>query len=147
MKFEATLRAAKPDDIPGIIRLYAQTVLTVCRAEYATEQLHVWARLGRDPLRWEQRISNQFFLVAESGRSLVGFGSLSRDNYLDVFYVSKDHQRKGIANLLFSALLEKAMLAGIPMMTADVSKTAKPFFEKKGFRVVEAQENLIEEVV
>lgn len=32
-------------------------------------------------------------------------------------------------------------------LTADVSKTAKPFFEKKGFLLVKEQENLLDDVL
>lgn len=144
MKRAATLRAANLADVPEIIRLYAQTVLTVCRADYDSAQLQSWARLGRDPIRWEQRITSQFFKVAEVGKCLAGFASLTDENYLDVFYVSKDHQRQGIANMLFEDLMVKALVNGVPVIRSDVSKTAKPYFEKLGFRVIREQENLLE---
>jgi len=73
MTIETTLRAATLDDIPDIIRLFAQTVLTVCQGEYDNRQLQVWAKRGRDPLMWEQRIKNQYLVLAEIGCGLVGF--------------------------------------------------------------------------
>lgn len=147
MNIMVNLRAGTLVDIPEIIRLYAQTVLTVCTEDYDSDQLRTWARLGRDPLRWEHRLHSQFFRVAEIGNCLVGFASLTDENYLDVFYVSKDHQRMGVASKLFDSLLTRALNNGIAAIFADVSKTAKPYFERLGFRVIREQENVIEGIV
>jgi len=147
MTIEITLRAATLQDIPDIIRLYAQTILTVCTADYDHRQLQMWAKRGRDPLRWEQRIKEHYFVVAEIGCGIVGFASLTKENHLDVFYVSKDHQRQGIASEMFEMMSLKALNNPVKTISADVSKTAEPFFTKLGFQMIKVQEHLIEGVL
>lgn len=147
MNSDINIRAAALEDIPRIIQLYTQTVLTVCVNDYDSRQLAIWASLGSNEVRWQKRIAEQYFLVAEVGEEMVGFASLSAENYLDVFYVSKDFQRMGVANLLFDAMLVRAIRNSGLTITADVSKTAKPFFEKKGFVASREQENWIDGVL
>lgn len=137
------LRKASLDDAPAIIELYTETVLSVCVNDYTKEQLEIWANLGRDSKRWENRICSQFFIVAEIESSMAGFASLTPENYLDVFYVSKNHQGMGVANILFGAIQEKALASAGLIIRADVSITAKPFFEKQGFRLIKKQDNEI----
>jgi len=147
MNIDVTLGLAEPADIPNIMQLYRHTILTVCRKDYGQKELDRWADLGSDEHRWENRIASQYFLVAKDPSGLLGFASLSVDNYIDVLYVSSKHQRLGIASLLFEAIHAKAMAKPIHDLTADVSKTAKPFFEKKGFLLVKEQENLLDDVL
>ncbi|WP_129715146.1 GNAT family N-acetyltransferase [Pedobacter sp. SYP-B3415] len=147
MQPEVKLRAARNEDIPALIELYVQTVLTVCVNEYDGRQLELWAGLGKHAARWEERIAGQYFLVAEVKNSLGGFGSITPGNYLDVFYVHKDHQGLGIASRLYTALMERARKNTGTTVTADVSKTARPFFERKGFVVTRENQNLLEDVV
>ncbi len=54
-------------------------------------------------------------------------------------YVHKDFQGKGIASVLLDHLITRA---GNTEVSSDVSKTARPFFERKGFEVV--KENHLE---
>ena len=67
--------------------------------------------------------------MAEEDGVLLGFGDISAEGYLDRLYVSKDHQRRGIATAICTAL-EEAVPA--ERITTQASITAKPFFEKRG---------------
>ena len=61
---------------------------------------------------------------------------MDETGYLDRLYVHKDFQRKGVASAICS-WLEEAVPAG--RYTTYASVTARPFFEKRGFVIV--QEN------
>lgn len=67
---------------------------------------------------------------------------LLNGDYLDFMYVHKDFQRQGIAEILLNALEAEAKRRDTKIITSDISKTARPFFEKKGYVVVNEQENL-----
>ncbi len=140
LKPKTNLRRAHLEDIPEIIQLFQQTILAVCE-EYDSNQRNVWAALGSDRLKWEERISQQHFLVAESNEQIQAFASITQLGYIDVFYVHKDQQRKGLASQLYQALEAYAKQHRISSLTADVSKSARPFFEKQGFNCVETQQN------
>lgn len=68
--------------------------------------------------------------------SLVGFGDIDKTGYLDRLFVHADYQRKGIATAICNQL-EQAVQGNI---TTDASITAKPFFEKRGYRVIREQQ-------
>ena len=73
---------------------------------------------------------------------IVGFGTLKNSNYIDFFYIHKDFQRRGIANKLLTELELEAKNQQTKIITSDISITAKPFFEKKGFVVKTEQKNI-----
>ena len=78
-------------------------------------------------------------MLAEREETIVGFGSLEEHASIDLLYVHKDYQRTGIADKILNALLSKSKEYGVSVIQADVSKTARAFFESRGFRVVREQ--------
>ena len=70
---------------------------------------------------------------------IVGFADLD-GRYLDRLYVHKEHQRQGVATALAQALEGQAAAQGQVRMTTHASITARPFFEKRGYRVVKEQQ-------
>jgi putative acetyltransferase len=77
---------------------------------------------------------------------ITGFSSLEEDGELDMMYVHKDYQGQGIASLLIQQIYKKAAELGLSRLTAYVSITARPFFEKQGFKVMETQQVQLGEV-
>ncbi len=145
MPDEIKIRRATADDLSEILDLFAGSVKQIGRQNYDSEQIAVWAASVHNELRWQRAISDQYFLVAVSRVTIVGFGSLERA-YLDFLYVHKDHQRKGIANLLYQALEKEAAHAGHRQITTDASKTARGFFARQGFDLVKENRKQIKGV-
>ena len=54
-------------------------------------------------------------------------------------FVHKDFQGEGIATMLLEEIERYAITAGITRITSEVSLTARPFFEKKGYVVEKEQ--------
>lgn len=75
---------------------------------------------------------------------IVGFGSITQNGYLDFMYVSKDYQRKGVAQKIYDELENFARTNCFDEIISDVSITAKPFFRRQGFEVVKEQQVDIE---
>lgn len=121
------LRTYTTDDFESVRELFSETILTVNAADYTKEQLVVWAGL-------EPRL-NGLILIAEIDGAIVGFGSILSSGVLDLLYVHKDFQRRGVATALCDEL-EK----GFPSVRTYASVTAKPFFERRGYTVVKEQE-------
>ena len=67
---------------------------------------------------------------------IVGFGDIDKDGYLDRLFVHADYQGKGIATAICNQL-EQAVDGKI---TTYASITAKPFFEKRGYKVVKERQ-------
>ncbi|WP_117051326.1 GNAT family N-acetyltransferase, partial [Klebsiella pneumoniae] len=59
------------------------------------------------------------------------------DDYIDLLFVSPDYSRQGVASALLNTLLRQ-----LPerVYTVEASITAKPFFARHGFTVMQPQE-------
>lgn len=74
-------------------------------------------------------------MLVEEGDELLGMGSVTPDGYLDTMYVSHLQQGRGIALLLMKQLEVFAGKQKASLLRSDVSITARPFFERMGFRI------------
>ena len=147
MPNEITLRTATPADLPEMKALYRSTIMEVCSADYDDAQRKVWSSSAEKAGRWSDMISSQYVLLAIADGQISGFASLKNGSYLDFMYVHKDFQRRGIADLLLTTIENEAVKQGASEITSDVSKTARPFFERKGYIVLKEQENLRDGII
>ena len=90
------LRQYQSKDCGGMSELFYDTVHTVNRRDYTEEQVCAWADGHVDPDVWNRSFLEHFTVIAEDNGTLVGFGDMAKDGYLDRLYVHRDHQGKGI---------------------------------------------------
>ena len=64
---------------------------------------------------------------------------MNAEGYLHSLFVHKDYQRGGVGSLLLSAVEKRAREYGVSEITSEVSLTARPFFEKRGYEVIKVQ--------
>lgn len=145
------IRKYDSSDCESIIRLFYDTVHAVNAGDYTKEQLNAWTG-GAETDRWDHSLLEHFSIVAVEDEIIVGFGDadlncsgresadLKADEcgeicYLDRLYVHKDYQRRGIASAICDFLEQRA---GGNVVT-HASITAKPFFEKRGYKVIKEQ--------
>ena len=140
------IRQAVLDDLPEILTLFVGTIQHTCQNDYNAEQIAAWTASVDNKSRWQDALADQYFLVAEIDNKLVGFSSLEHGNYLDFMYVHYAYERRGIAHTLYQAIETEARRLGSTFITAYVSKTARSFFEKQGFKVVKENKNLIRSI-
>jgi putative acetyltransferase len=133
------IRKGQLEDLAELQLLFVETIKSVCKADYNSEQIEVWTNSIKNKKRWNEIMINQFVLVAQIGNRIVGFTSLDKGNYIDLLYVHRDYQEQGIARKLYTNIEELAKQQGQIELKSDVSKTAKPFFEKVGFKVLNEQ--------
>ena len=131
------IRPYQPPDCPALAQLYYDTVHTVNARDSTPEQLDAWATGQVDLEAWNRTLSQHHTLIAAEGDQILGFADMDETGYLDRLYVHKDYQGQGIATALFDGL-EGASQADT--FTTHASITAKPFFLKRGYRVVREQQ-------
>ncbi len=131
------LRAYTPADCGALADLFYHTVHTVNARDYTAEQLAVWASGTVDLAQWNRSFLAHITLVAVEDGQIAGFGDIGKTGYLDRLYVHRDFQRRGIAAALCDAL-ERSIPA--ERITTYASITARPFFERRGYRVLRAQQ-------
>jgi len=129
------LRPYERTDAGGLLALFRETVRVVNSRDYTPEQIAAWSSDEIDSVAWADRFDGRFADVAESEGRPVGFADMTRGGYLDRLFVAASHQRQGVATLLIGRMIEHAREAGLPAIETDASITAKPFFERLGFRV------------
>ena len=119
-----------------ITELFYSTVHTVNAKDYTKEQLDVWATEQVDLEKWNQSLQEHYSIVAIEDGVIVGFGDIDKTGYLDHLFVHANYQGRGIATAICNQL-EQVVKGDI---TTHASITAKPFFEKRGYRVVKEQQ-------
>lgn len=135
-------RKATISDLQEMQEMYVETIKWVCKNDYNPLQINAWISGLNDTERWLKVLHSQFVLLAIIENKIVGYGTLKDGNYIDFFCVHKDFQRQKIADKIFNELEAEARKENAKTITADVSITAKPFFEHKGFITKAEQKNI-----
>ena len=137
----ARIRAYEADDASAIARLFYGTVRSVNQADYSEEQVEAWAPAVPNKQAWHARMSepDRRTLVAEEDDEVVGFAELEDDGHLDMLYLRGDAVGRGVGRRLYEAVEGEARGSGVGRIFTEASITARPFFERNGFRVVREQ--------
>lgn len=130
------IREYQSSDCEELTKLFYNTVHTVNAKDYTEEQLDAWATGQVDLNKWDQSLREHYSIVAVENEMLVGFGDIDKSGYLDHLFVHADYQGKGIGTMICYQL-EQAVSGNI---ITHASITARPFFEKRGYRVVKEQQ-------
>jgi putative acetyltransferase len=133
------IRQYKTEDCREIIQLFYNTVHTINRKDYNPAQLDAWASKDSNIEKWDKSLSNNYTILVESDGIITGFGDLNDTGYFDHLFVHKDFQKKGIATLIAEEIEKYAKESNITIITTEASITAKPFFEKRGYQVLQQQ--------
>lgn len=130
------IREYQPRDCKELAELFYHTVHTVNARDYTKEQLKAWAPGNVDLEKWNRSLQEHYSIVAVDGEIIVGFGDVDQTGYLDRLYVHANHQGKGVA----AAICNKLEQAVQGKVVTHASITARPFFEKRGYRIVREQQ-------
>ena len=140
MKADFMIRVALQSDTVELKQVFQNTVLAINRRDYSQAEVEDWASCGDNLANIEDMIKTHYFIVAVNQQSeIVGFSSITPQGYLHSMFVHKDFQGRGIASMLLDEIEQYAITNGIVRITSEVSLTARPFFEKRGYIVEEEQ--------
>jgi putative acetyltransferase len=137
-----TISEYKESDLTPILALFYDTVHTVNSRDYDKEQVEGWAPVLPNKARWAEKLKSSFSLVARKEDQILCFGELSQQGMVESLYVHKDFQRQKLASSVLILLEKRAKELDFGSIRAEVSITAKPFFENQGFEVIEVLENI-----
>ena len=128
------------NDIPQMRELFRSTVLCVNSRDYTDEECKDWASCGDSTEHWKDLLSeNDYFAALDGVGNIIGFSSMNAGGHLHSLFVHKDWQGKGVDTMLLSEAERLAMEYGAEKITSEVSITARPFFEKHGYKMVKEQ--------
>ena len=133
------LRKYHSEDWKEVVELFYETVHFVNSADYTEPQLDAWVPKDMDLPELENRLLNTYSVVVEKDGIIVGFGNADSIGYFDCLYTHKDYQGMGIATLIADDIEKYSYNQGVQIITTDASITANPFFEKRGYHVLQEQ--------
>ena len=131
------IRQYQSCDCREITELFYHTVHSVNARDYTERQLNVWATGEVDLENWNRTLLEHYSVVAVEEGRIIGFGDIDKSGYLDRLYVHKDYQGRGVASGICDVL--EAAVSG-KKLSVHASITARPFFEKRGYKVVKEQQ-------
>jgi GNAT superfamily N-acetyltransferase len=132
------IRVVRADDAAAIIEVFRSSVRNIARRDYTQDQILAWAPDEIDIAGWEGYATRRAF-IAEDEKGAAGFADLEDDGHVDMMYVHARCQGKGVASALLSHLELVARSMGIQELYTEASITARLFFERRGFQLVEQQ--------
>lgn len=132
----ARIRPYESTDANETLRTFHDAITVTASVDYTPEQVEAWARPGkRDLCEWDRSMLARASYVALVGGEVAGFSDVSDDGYIHMMFVSPRFARRGVARELLSFLEIRARQSSARQLSANVSITARPFFEAAGFRV------------
>lgn len=134
------VRPYNRDDSESTLALFLAAITETASADYSAEQIDAWAApQDRDLDDWDAAMQARGSFVATIDAELAGFSDVSHDGYVDMMFVAPTFARRGVARMLLATGEKLAREWGVGELSADVSITARPFFESQGFVVVAEQ--------
>ena len=124
-------------DLDAVIAVFQRSVREIAAADYNPAQIEAWSRV--DHSAWAAPLLDRERWVARFGADIVGFVDLGGDGHLVMLYAHPAHRRSGVARRLLRQVETTAIALGLNALRAEVSLTARPFFEAQGFHVLEAE--------
>jgi putative acetyltransferase len=131
------IRDYQPEDARALTDIFYDSIHQVAVEHYTPEQAHAWAPLPKDYDGWQQRLDGKPPFVAEIDGEIVGFITLESDGHIDWTYTHPGFQRRGIAGKLYQHLESVARDQGMARLYVEASYLARPFFEQRGFEVMQ----------
>lgn len=134
------IREYKPEDAPALAGIYYNTIHLINTQHYTKEQINAWApETSLEPSGWKKKFEKTQPLVATIGDVIVGFAEFEPSGHIDCFYCHHNYIGYGVGSTLMKSIYKIAIEKEINRIFAEVSITARPFFEKQGFTVINEQ--------
>lgn len=134
------IRGYSSEDAEALAAIYYNTIHNICIRDYSPAQIDVWApKSSLEVSGWKKKWSRLPPLVAVFEGQVVGFAELEPNGHIDCFYCHHEWIGRGVGSALMKSIEEKAKENNLPRLFVEVSITAKPFFERKGFFVITPQ--------
>lgn len=133
------VREYRVHDREAVVALFGRSVRQIAGRDDDIQQIAVWAPEPPDMDAWAGRLGSGTVLVAEAGKRLAGFARLDDGGGIDLLYADPAYERCGVATRLLDQLTAVARGCRLRRLQADVSVTARLFFEAHGFEMVASQ--------
>src|ERR1700722_19559137 len=132
-----SIRPYTSNDLDAVIAVFQGAVRAVASRDYNEAQIDAWTQVDKGG--WSLARGSKPTWVAEIGSAVIGFSDLEPDGHLDMMFVHPSYQGIGVATALLATVQVAARSLNLAKIFTEASITARPFFEKRGFFVVDPQ--------
>jgi len=133
------IRKYQESDALDLWAIFYHTVRNVNLRDYSQAQIEAWAPDGFSSEIWQRKMNSLSPFVAEIDGKIVGYSDLQEHGLIDHFFCHHEHQGQGVGRQLMEHVLRMGELQGITRFYSEVSITARPFYERFGFNVIQEQ--------
>jgi len=133
------LRDYTDRDGRATLDVFLRAIRQTASADYSPEQVAVWARDDIDVDSWAAKRAAAGTIVAVVDDAVAGFTDVDDSGYVDMMFVDPRFARRGVASALLARVFEVASERTVDELSVDASVTARPFFERHGFAVIQEQ--------
>jgi putative acetyltransferase len=127
------MRPMLPTDVPLLAEIFRASIEELTGDDYSETQQQAWAGAADDAAAFGARLERELTLVATHAGAAIGFAALADNARIDMLYVHPAAAGQGAGAMLCDALEKLAAARGTKELTAEVSDTARDFFERRGF--------------
>jgi putative acetyltransferase len=135
---QPVIRRYEAADLDVVMSVFLRSVRGVASRDYDAGQIAAWAQVDREV--WSRRRLDRPTWAALIDDVIAGFIDLESNGHIDMLFVDPARQRSGVASALLDTVENAARVQRLAVLDTDASITARPFFEKHGFRVVRSQD-------
>jgi putative acetyltransferase len=133
---DVTVRASRSADLDCVGQLIHDTIDASYTGVYPPRAVRFF-KDHNAPDRILERQAAGKLVVVERDAGVVATGALVDDHIVAVF-VHPDFQRRGIGAQLMDVLEADARASGRASVHLDVSLPSRPFYERRGYRLLES---------
>jgi putative acetyltransferase len=126
-------------DARATLDVFLRAIRQTASADYSPEQVAVWARDDIDVESWAAKRTAAGTIVAVVDGVVAGFTDVDGSGYIDMMFVDPRCARRGVASALLARVFDVANERKVDELSVHASVTARPFFERHGFFVIEEQ--------
>lgn len=130
------------DDAEAHAEVHRKSVKEIASEDYRDEVIEVWAaKEPEDSPLDEEKVR----FVAEEDGEIIGFSDYNKEtNELSGLYLKPDYTGEGIGKTLLERAEKDARENGLSRLWCKSSKTAKNFYQKHGYEIIEETTHEIE---
>jgi len=134
------IKKALPTDAEEISLQRIETIKKLNSQDHEKEEMEYL--LGRQTLEvLKKKIKSRDVYVMVENKKIIGSGDLD-DNEIKGLYVLSSEIKKGIGTKLLKFIEEIAKNKGIKIINICSTKSAIPFYEKNGYKLIEIKKGI-----
>jgi|GEM_PF-4239611 len=131
------IRRPEIKDAKAMSLVVRQAITKVNSADYTPRQVRAWS-LHNSEKRLKERIAQgRIFFVLSNSRSILGVASMRvSKKHITALFIGPKDIRKGYGKRLLKYMERYAKKKGLSYLSVNSSKTAFPFYEKMGYKMI-----------